>query len=53
MACAELIGTVLLTLQYFVLLPPFAWLARRAARREPLGWTPIQNNGARSPTSQY
>ena len=27
----------MLTVQYFVLLPPFAWLARRAERREPLG----------------
>jgi rubrerythrin len=53
LALADLIGTVLLTLQYFILLPPFAWLARRAARREPLGWTPIQNNGVRSSTSQY
>src|SRR6185295_19986088 len=32
-AIAAVIGTTLLTLQYFVLLPPFAWLARRAARR--------------------
>jgi hypothetical protein len=30
-----------LTLQYYVLLPPFAWLARRAARQEVAGWTPI------------
>ena len=27
---------------YFVLLPPFAWLAKRASRREPIGWTPIR-----------
>jgi rubrerythrin len=38
---AGLIGGVLLTLQYFILLPPFAWAAKRAARREPQGWTPV------------
>ena len=36
---AGLIGTIVLTIQYFVLLPPFAWISRRAARREPEGWT--------------
>jgi hypothetical protein len=36
---AGLIGGVILTLQYFILLPPFAWLARRAARREAPGWS--------------
>ena len=40
-ALAGVIGAVVLTLQYFVLLPPFALLARRAQRREPVGWTPI------------
>ena len=37
-----------------VVLPPFAWMAKRAERREPIGWTPIR--GARqhaSPRSQY
>lgn len=37
-AIAGLMGTVLLLLQYFVLLPPFAFLAKRAGRREPKGW---------------
>src|SRR5207253_6893491 len=31
---AAVSGTVMLTLQYFVLIPPFAWMAKRAARRE-------------------
>src|SRR5213592_323823 len=31
---AGILGSLLLTIQYFVLLPPFAWLAKRAARRE-------------------
>ena len=38
---AGVIGSVILTLQYFILLPPFAWSAKRAARREPQGWAPI------------
>jgi len=45
-------GGVVLTLLYFVLLPPFAWLARRAERREAPGWTPISADRA-APTSQY
>lgn len=40
-AIAAVMGTVILTLQYFVLLPPFALLAKRAERREPQGWTPV------------
>ena len=40
-ALAGVIGAVVLTVQYFILLPPFALLARRAQRREPAGWTPI------------
>jgi hypothetical protein len=37
---------------YFVVLPPFAWLAKRAERREPRGWTPIAADHD-SPSSQY
>jgi len=40
-ALAGILGSVLLTIQYFLLLPPFAWLAKRAERREPSGWTRI------------
>ena len=40
-AIAGVLGAVILTIMYFVLLPPFAWLARRAERREPVGWAPI------------
>jgi len=49
----DLIGTAVLTIMYFTVLPTFAWLARRAERREPLGWTRISRNGGDSPTSQY
>ena len=37
-ALAGLIGTLILRVQYFVLLPPFVVLARRAARREQEGF---------------
>ena len=50
-AVANLFGTAILTIIYFVVLPPFAWLARRAERREAPGWTPIA--GAGSSRSQY
>jgi rubrerythrin len=50
---AGLIGATLLTLVYFVALPPFAWLARRAERREGTGWQPISGDRRESPTSQY
>jgi hypothetical protein len=39
-AIAAVLGTAMLLVQYFFLLPPFAWLAKRAARREPQGWVP-------------
>lgn len=41
-ALAGLIGSVVLTLQYFILLPPFAWISKRAARREPEGWVALK-----------
>jgi rubrerythrin len=40
-ALGSLFGAILLTLQYFILIPPFAWAAKRAARREPQGWTEV------------
>jgi rubrerythrin len=50
-ALASLLGRLLLTLQYFVVLPAFAWLARRAARREPEGFSPSREQP--SLRSQY
>ena len=47
------IGTLLVTLQYFVLMPPFAWLAQRAARRERPGWKAITPDSRDSLTRQY
>lgn len=50
-ALASVLGTLLLRLQYFLVLPPFALLAWRAQRRERPGFVPSR---ARSPlTSQY
>jgi hypothetical protein len=37
----NLFGSILLTLQYFILLPPFAWAAKRAERRESAGWVRV------------
>jgi len=48
-----ILGSMLLTIQYFVLLPPFAWLAKRAARREPSGWTIVQAGHRDSLERQY
>jgi hypothetical protein len=40
-ALAGVLGSILLTIQYFILLPPFAWLAKRSERREHSGWTRV------------
>jgi len=50
-AIAGVIGTVVLTLQYFLLLPFFALLAKRAEKREPKGWVPLAPE--RPLTGQY
>jgi hypothetical protein len=50
-AAATVIGSALLLVQYFVIVPVFALLARRAARREPDGWAPTRR--PTSPTSPY
>src|SRR2546428_7156287 len=50
-AVAGVLGRLLLLVQYFLLLPPFALLAKRASRSEPVGFA-----AARRPTplkSQY
>ncbi len=52
-AIAAVMGAVMLTLQYFILLPPFAFLAKRAERREPRGWIEIPKDRDHSLTSQY
>lgn len=49
----NLIGAIVLTVVYFVLLPPFAWMARRRERSEPIGWAEIPRTRDASPRSQY
>ncbi len=46
-------GTLILTIQYFVLLPPFAVLAKRALRRERRGWSVISPTRMGSLNRQY
>lgn len=48
-----LLGTAVLAAIYFVLIPPFAWMARRAQRREATGWITIAGNRRESPRSEY
>jgi len=50
---ASVLGATMLTLIYFILLPPFAWVAKRADRRSPRGWTAIPAATNDSPTRQY
>jgi hypothetical protein len=52
-ALAGVIGGTLLTVIYFVLLPPFAYVAKRAHRHEPIGWNPATRTGPADPRSQY
>jgi hypothetical protein len=52
-ALASVLGVAVLTVMYFVLLPPFAWMARRAQKREAAGWIPISGDRRESPASQY
>ena len=52
-AFAGLIGSAVFTLQYFILLPPFAWICRRAAAREPEGWTMLSGERPRELGGQY
>src|SRR5207244_3298873 len=41
-AGAGVLGRLLLLVQYFLLLPPFALLAKRASRSEPVGFAPAR-----------
>jgi hypothetical protein len=50
---AGILGSLLLTIQYFILFPPFAWLAKRAANRERSGWTMVSPGHSDSPDRQY
>ena len=52
-ALAGVLGTLLLTIQYFVFVPPFALLAKRAQRREHVGWHPVSPDRNGSLDKQY
>ena len=52
-AAAGVMGAAILTIIYFFVLAPFAWLAKRAQHREPAGWRPIAHADQGSPTSEY
>jgi rubrerythrin len=52
-AIAGVMGGVILTVQYLVLLPLFAMVAKRAAAREPLGWRARPTAAASSLESPY
>ncbi len=50
-AVAEVLGSVMLLVQYFVILPIFAAMAKRAARRDPPGW--FERNRPANSRGQY
>jgi hypothetical protein len=53
-AVAGALGALLLVAQYFLVLPVFAVLAKRAARRERPGWSePVRRDAATALRSQY
>jgi len=52
-ALAGVIGGAILTVQYFVVLPLFAMLSKRAAAREGEGWRAVAQRDADSMRSQY
>src|SRR5438094_3470867 len=50
---AGVMGSTMISLLYFIVLPPFACIAKRAERREHQGWRPIARDRHESPASQY
>ena len=52
-ALAGVLGTVLLALQYFILLPVFALVSKRAARRAPQGWVELKADAGRDLRRQF
>lgn len=53
MAIAGLMAGIILFLQYFILLPPFALLAKRAARREQPGWIDVAPSASGALNREY
>jgi hypothetical protein len=52
-AVAGVMGAVILLVQYFVILPIFALVAKRSARGEPSGWTQLAGKEPRPLKSQF
>ncbi len=52
-AIANVMGGIVLAVQYFVILPIFALMAKRSAKKELPGWAPARDGGERSLRSQY
>jgi hypothetical protein len=52
-ALAGVISGLFLTILYFTLLVPFAYLAKRAAWQEPTGWLPVCSERSASLDRQY
>jgi rubrerythrin len=52
-ALAGVISGLILTILYFTLLVPFAYLAKRAARQEATGWWPVSSARGSSLDRQY
>ena len=52
-AIGDVMGTAVIALVYFVVLPPFAWMAKRAHRAEAEGWKPARAAARESAASQY
>jgi hypothetical protein len=52
-ALAGVFGGILLTIQYFVLLPPFALLAKHAERKEQPGWSAVTPDRSGALNRQY
>jgi hypothetical protein len=46
-ALAGVFGFIVLTVQYYLILPLFAWSSKQAAKKEPAGWNPVapERNG--------
>jgi len=53
LALASAMGGLVLTVVYFTVLVPFAYLAKRAARRELPGWSPVSADRSGSLERQY
>jgi hypothetical protein len=52
-ATAGMLSGLVMTILYFTLLVPFAWLSQRAARRERPGWVPVSRERNSSLNRQY